>query len=113
MAIPDRRNSIRAGSSVHTSYECLNDDDEPFRHGIGRTLNVSKGGICLETYDPVEAYDRLSMTMMIEDELVEANGRVVYCDESKDKKYYRSGVEFLKVDDSAMQVLDNYIESGI
>ncbi len=113
MATSNRRNSIRTESFVLTSYDCLNDEDESFRHGIGRTLNVSKGGICLETYDPVEAHDRLSITMMIEDEYVEVSGRVVYCDESKDEKYYRSGVEFLEIEDSAMHILEDYIGSRI
>jgi hypothetical protein len=50
--------------------------------------------------------------MMFGDDLVEVNGRVVYCDLSKDEKY-RSGVEFLQIEDSAMQVLENYIGSRI
>ncbi len=112
MATSNRRNSIRNGSFVLTSYDCLNDEDEPFHHGMGRALNVSEGGICLETHSPIEPHDKLAMTMMLEDELVEANGRVVYCDESRGEKY-RSGVEFLEIEDSAMQVLNNYIESRI
>ncbi len=112
MTTSNRRNSIRTGTAVHTTYDCLNDDDEPFHHGMGRALNVSEGGICLETHTPIDAHDKLSITMMIGDELIEVNGRVVYCDVSKDEKY-RSGVEFLEIEDSAMQVLNNYIESRI
>jgi c-di-GMP-binding flagellar brake protein YcgR len=112
MATFDNRKYSRFGSFLLTSYDCLNDNDEPFHHGMGRALNVSEGGICLETHTPIDAHDRLSITMMIGDDLVEANGRVVYCDVSKDEKY-RSGVEFLQIEDSAMQVLENYIGSRI
>jgi c-di-GMP-binding flagellar brake protein YcgR len=109
MATFDNRKYSRFGSFLLTSYDCLNDNDEPFHHGMGRALNVSEGGICLETHTPIDAHDRLSITMMIEDEYVEVSGRVAYCDESKDEKYYRYGVEFLQIEDSAMQVLENYI----
>ncbi len=112
MAASNYRNHSRAISFLLTSYDCLTDDDEPFHHGMGRALNVSKGGICLETHTPIEPHDKLAMTMMIDDELVEANGQVVYCDVSKDEKY-RSGVEFLEIEASAMEVLDNYIGSRI
>ena len=109
----NRRNSIRTGTAVHTTYDCLNDDYEPYRCGIGRALNVSKGGICLKTYDPIDVYDRLSMTIMIEDEFIAVNGRVVYCDGDKDQKYFRSGVEFLAIDGSSKQVLGDYVGSRL
>ena len=108
MATSNRRNHSRTGSFVLISYDCLNDDDEPFHHGMGRAMNVSEGGICLETYTTIDTHDKLSITMIIGDELVDANGRVVYCDVNKDE-IYRSGVEFLEIEDSSIQVLDNYI----
>jgi hypothetical protein len=73
---------------------------------------VSKEGACLETHVPIEPQDNLSMTIMIDNELVDINGKVVYCTEGKDEMY-KSGVEFLEVDDNAMQVLNNYIENKI
>jgi hypothetical protein len=112
MAAFNNREYNRIESLILTSYECLNENNEPFHNGMGRTLNMSKLGICLETHAPIEPKKKLSMTIMIGDELVDINGKVVYCDEGKDEMY-KSGVEFLEMGYNAIKVLDSYIGSRI
>ncbi len=108
MAAFSNRKYNRVESIVLTSYDCLSENNEPFHHGMGRTLNLSKDGACLETHAPIEPQNNLSMTIMIDNELVDINGKVVYCAEGKDEMY-KSGVEFLEMGNNEIQVLDNYI----
>jgi hypothetical protein len=91
-----------------TSFNCLDENDEAIHHGMGRTLNVSKSGICLETHVPIDTRYKLSMAMGIDDNLVDINGRVVYCDTGKDKMY-ECGIEFMGIDEDTLQILNDHI----
>ncbi len=83
-------------------------NDVIIKQGMGRTLDVSESGILLETHFLMELQDRLSLTIGLEDDLVEMEGRVVYCNEEEDGKF-KVGIEFFEVDNNALQILKQYI----
>ncbi len=91
-----------------TSYNCLNENNEAFHQGLGRTLDMSKDGICLETNSPIDTQYRINMTMFIGDEMVDIDGKVVYCGVGKDNMF-KSGIEFIEVDENVLQILDKHI----
>ncbi len=83
-------------------------DDVIIKHGMGRTLDVSEAGILLETHFLMELQDQLSLTIGLEDDLVEMKGRVVYCTKEEGGKF-KMGIEFFEVDNKALQMLKQYI----
>ncbi len=83
-------------------------NDVIIKQGMGRTLDVSESGILLETHFLMELQDQLSLTIGLEDDLVEMKGRVVYCNEEEGGKF-KMGIEFFEVDNKALQILKQYI----
>ena len=51
----NRRKYPRIDVSVPVSYDCYNDDGEIFEHGIGVALDISQGGILIETTGIIDA----------------------------------------------------------
>jgi len=78
--------------------------------GIGRTLNVSESGILLETHFSVDLTSSLLLTIAIENDLITINGKVAYCKLGKNEMY-ETGVQFLDMDESAMQVIGKLVKS--
>lgn len=75
---------------------------------MGRTLNVSQGGILLETHTPLYHFSSLSLTIAMEDEIMEIQGSVAYskkCDESK----YETGIKFIEEDEEKIRFLRQFI----
>ena len=107
MTIKEKRRHERVASLniLHfTGYK----NDVIIKQGMGRTLDVSESGILLETHFLMEMQDRLSLTIGLEDDLVEMKGKVVYCNEEEGGKF-KMGIEFFEVDNNALQVLKQYI----
>ena len=50
----EKRIKPRADSHNILSYVCLDEENEIVEQGMGRTLNVSEGGILLETHDSID-----------------------------------------------------------
>ena len=48
----ERRRHPRFESLNLISYVVYDETDNAVRQGMGRTLNISKTGICLDTYKP-------------------------------------------------------------
>ncbi len=95
----------RVKSFKLTSYNSLNENNETIHQGMGRTLNVSKDGICLETHAPIDTRYKLAMTIGIDDELVDIDGKVVYCNKGNGEMY-KSGIEIMEIDSNTLQVLE-------
>ena len=60
---------------------------------MGRTLNVSKGGIRFESIEPIEPDTTLDMEIAFGDEVFSVMGTVVYCRKVK-SEIYLVGVKF-------------------
>jgi len=72
--------------------------------GMGRTLNVSESGILLETPFLIDLDSIISLTIAVEDELIQLNGKVVRYNVGSEGMY-ETGVEFLDVDESTMETI--------
>lgn len=107
MAIKNNRRHERI-NSLNLLHFSAYKDDVMIKQGMGRTLDVSESGILLETHFPLELQNRLSLTIGLEDDLVEMKGKVVYCNEGEESAY-KIGIEFYEVDDKSLQVLKQYI----
>ena len=91
------------------SYECLDSENKTFKQGMGRTLNISEGGVMLETHEPLGVGDAVLISIGIKDEVIDVRGNVVYTSPDN-KSMFKSGIEFVDVNLDALIVLRKYIE---
>ena len=95
-------------------YVILGKNGEQVSRGMGRTRNVSEGGLLLETYRPLPPENNVLISVGLGDDLVELKGRIVHLNppvppSSKDR--YCSGVELTEIDQNGKRLLKKYIEA--
>ena len=91
--VEEKRKTPRVKSVKLMSYVCFDEEGNPSEQGMGNTLDISLGGLLLETTVPIEAQDILLQATSSREELIEIKGRVVYSRESEPKKNY-TGISF-------------------
>lgn len=106
----DKRRHIRVESTNLLNFVCMDEDGEPCQQGMGRTLNVSEAGILLETYKPIDPRTSISITVGIEEELVDIEGEVVFLKEHA-KDIYEAGIKFSQISDKERTILLKFIEA--
>jgi c-di-GMP-binding flagellar brake protein YcgR len=105
----DKRRHIRVESTNLLNFVCMGVDGEPCHQGMGRTLNVSESGILLETYKPIDSQTPISITIGIEEELIDIEGEVVFLKESA-RDVYEAGIKFSQISAKERMILLKYIE---
>ena len=74
---------------------------------MGRTLNVSEGGILMETHISLEPQNRVSLTMSLGDELMDIEGKVAFCHERDDGKF-ENRIRFMELDEAKRILLKQF-----
>ena len=89
-------------------------DEEGFRADLatGRTLNLSYGGMRLELHHPLPLRSVVSLTLALDNNLVDVRGKVVYLEEL-DEERSAMGIEFIDLADESRQLLDRYVDNAI
>jgi len=108
MSDKELRGSKRKDSLNLLDYIVLDGSGDELNRAMARTLNVSEKGILLETHVPFDIGQELSITIGLENDLVEVHGRIVRC-ESGDFDGYHSGVEFLDISPDQMVTLNKFL----
>lgn len=108
MTKEEKRKFSRIDSINLLNYIHFDENEEQANQGMGRTLNVSESGICLETHNPIDISHIVSLTIGFKEDVVDIKGKVIYMKESSDGMY-ESGIEFFEMDDNARSVLKRYI----
>jgi len=104
----EKRRSLRI-NSLNLSYIGINEDNEIVKQAIGRTLNVSESGILLETHFPIESKQIVSLSLALEDDLINMTGEVVYSRPGDDEKF-ETGIKFIDLDDNTQEILKVFIK---
>ena len=107
MATKNNRKHTRIDSLNLISYVCIDENNLPVTQGMGRTLNVSEGGILLETHVQLNSQHTVSLTIGMEDDLLKINGRVTFSKTGSDGKS-EAGIQFFEMDKAALQMLRKY-----
>jgi len=108
MAPDEKRIDPRIESSNLLSYICLDENNHEMMQGMGRTLNVSEGGILLETHVPIYPHHIVSLTMALEDDLMDFKGKIAYSRKREDGRF-ESGIEFIEMDEEKQRFYRQYI----
>lgn len=104
----NKRKAIRI-NSLNLSYIGIDEDNEIVKQAIGRTLNISESGILLETHFPIDTGKIVSISLAIEDDLINMRGEVVYSRAGNEEKF-ETGVKFFEMVDESHQILKKYIQ---
>ncbi len=103
----ERRRFARPEGTNLLDYLVIDEQGRQGEYSMGRTLNVSKGGILMETHIPLPLGQQVMITLGLEEELVDVMGRIVYT--TFDAGRHQNGIEFFHVADSDKKTLDRYV----
>ncbi len=98
MTFADRRKHPRFKTNDPISYVCIDDNGSPIKEGQGKAINVSKGGILIETADAFKWQDILLLTVDVKGKSFGVKGRVVYSN-TDGSGLFQTGIEFLETKD--------------
>ena len=98
MTFVEKRKHPRVNINNLISYRCMDDSGNQTKEGRGKSINISQGGILIETHDPFEWQDILRLFIDIEDESVGIKGKVIYCNAANFGKF-RTGIQFLETNE--------------
>ena len=103
-----KRSSQRIDTHNLLTYVCLDENNQELKQGMGRTLNVSEGGILLETHIPLEPKEIVVLNIGLEEEIMEMKGQITFCKNREDGNF-ESGIRFFETDDEKLRFLKQFI----
>lgn len=110
MTFVEKRKHPRVDINNLVSYRCMDDGGNHTKEGRGKSINISQGGILIETRDPFDWQDTLQLFIDIEDESVSIKGKVIYCNAANFGKF-RTGIQFLETNDKIVSFVTRLLES--
>ncbi len=106
----DRRLYPRIDALNLIAYDFMDEDGQVVMRGMGKTLNISEGGILLETHIQIEQQYDASLSIGLENDLIDIKGKFVASKPGKADKF-ESGIKFLEIDETALAILKLYIKA--
>ena len=103
----DKRKNQRIDSHNLLAYSCLDENGEVVTQGMGRTLDVSEGGILLETRAKLYPESNVSLTIGMEEDVMDFIGKVAYAHEKEDGNC-EAGIQFLDMDEEKSRILRQF-----
>jgi len=108
MSVKNKRKHPRVDSLNLISYVIFDEAGNAIRQGMGRTLNISKTGICLDTYKPLSRRQKVSLSIGLKEDLVDIIGRVVHV-KKKQNGRFDNGIDFVEMDQKQQSVLAAFL----
>lgn len=94
--VREKRTSHRIRSLNLTAYTPRKADQQEYIVSIGRTLDVSEGGVKVETHRKLADGTELEMDIAIEDKIITAKGEVVHTEELENG-LFGTGIRFTSI----------------
>jgi c-di-GMP-binding flagellar brake protein YcgR len=108
-SISEKRRFPRLDSVHLVSYTQLDEDHNPVDMGICKSLDLSLGGVTIETHRTFPVNTGLEMVIAIEERLVRLRGRVVHQREVGEGKH-EIGVCFTEVDEEDRAAIQDFFQ---
>jgi len=93
MSAPERRKHPRVKVYYPISYVCTDGNGRIVQQNMGVVLNISQGGILIETADSVFCKYITLISVDLNKNIIEIKGKVAYCKKNESTKY-RVGISF-------------------
>ena len=97
LLINEKRKHLRLKTNCLFSFVCMDNNGSPIGDGVGRALNISQGGVRLETYAPIQTEFIQLTTSDIDEKLVNIKCKIVYS-KIVDPHVFHLGVSFQEPD---------------
>jgi len=110
LTITERRKYQRVKIYNPLSYVCIDDSGNPIQERMGTAIEISQGGLFIETHSPLKPQDVLLITIDIQGELVPIKGRVVHC-RTDDSGKSRTGIQFLEFNEKILSFVTSLIKT--
>lgn len=106
----ERRRAERRYALKFLDYEIIAETGEVTGRGLARTLNVSEEGLRLETGQFFDPGQQLRITLGLENDLVQVDGKVVNSQPETDE-LCTSGVMFLEFNEEDRKTYQTHFEA--
>ena len=105
----ERRHHNRPESLNLLDYLVVDEKGRQGEYSMARTLNVSKGGIMMETHRPLPKGQQVMITLGLQNQLIDIMGRIVYT--AQDAGRHLSGISFFHLSDRDKHILEKYVSA--
>ncbi len=105
----EKRRHPRVTSGNLMSYTCFDENRKPLGDGMGETLDIGLGGLLMETPVAIQSKYILLMAINLKEELIEINGRVVYCREFE-SKIFHTGIRFIEKNEKIREIVTDMLK---
>ena len=106
----ERRKHPRIDSLNLLSFLVTDENEDIVMQWLGRTLNISAGGILLEIHIPLNPKHTVSLFIALEDDLVDIEGRIMHTRMGEAGKY-DTGIAFTEPDEPTARLLQEFIDA--
>ena len=106
----DRRGSIRLKMIYPAIYTRFDNQGRPYDQKISRSMNVSQGGVRLQSSFLVGSGEVLDITMALGENLVTFQGEVIYVKPSEDESF-ELGISIKDIENGDKNTLTRFIEN--
>lgn len=108
MKLKEKRKYARVTTVNLISYVCIDESSNPLDQGMGKTVDISKGGLLMETGVAVKAKYILLMSMNLREELIQIKGKVIYC-RQQEPGVFHTGIRFIETNEKINEVVADMI----
>lgn len=105
----ERRKNVRPESLNLLDFVVVDEQGRQGEYAMARTLNVSRGGILMETHLPLQKGQQVMITLELKNSLVNIMGKIVYATFLNQR--HRYGIEFFHVADADQRLLNAYVDA--
>jgi len=109
MADAQRRKCDRKETLNLVDYVLLGEDGAFLSRRMGRTRNVSEGGLLLETHRALKEGEEVLITLGLKEDMVRLRGRVVHPAPRTEEYRYCAGVQFTHMKKEDRETLKRYV----
>ena len=104
----EKRKYPRFDTENGLAYEAIDKEGFKTQHGMGKTLDISQGGLLMETPVPVRGKFILLTSLNAEEELIQIKGERVFF-KKVDDKVFHTGIRFVETDKKIRSVIHDMI----
>ncbi|MBI5593133.1 MAG: PilZ domain-containing protein [Deltaproteobacteria bacterium] len=106
----ERRRSPRIEASILVKYIIYDNKGKALELGKGRTVNLSRHGILLETPKPLNGVFAMLMTIDLDGKDVKMKGRIVHSNMQEATGRYYSGIDFIGPEDQQVAAIVAFVK---
>ena len=109
-----RRKFERSRSLNLVDYVIIGEDGSHLSRSMGRTRNVSEGGLLLETHRPLTEGQTVLITLGLKDDMAQLQGRIMHQEPPasfSDDTRFCAGVKFTSMSKQDREALKRYIHA--